>query len=646
MSKIFKKFISIIAALAVVFSFSATAIISAEENDIIISDCSDTGEWSVTAGNQISINQNGYNSDTAVHCQVNYGKLSGKTLNFGPLDASRYSSIEWDAMFYTQTVNGEGSMWEQIVKAYGTNGTNNMFLRLLSANGSYRVYFLSKMKTEISSTNSNWVHFSVDINNYNTENTDNGAFDPTQLTGFYFTTCDGNYTASVNNGFIRMDNIVMTGYIPDDSENIILSECESADNWEYTGNGGVSISTAGKIGSSLYFNTSYGVLRPLVFTPDQGIDVKDHSALEFDFTALNSSTITDQFAYIVENYTDYFTIEISDSNNTHIYKLTDMQITEDMGSWYRIAVPLNEISTVSSVKISTLNAGLGVPDTSIENTIYKIDNLILTKSVAEPNGYDYAKLSDMIINDASSTEGWSYTGSSQNMSVTPNGNTGDALQIFAGNGKMASLTLAFNKPLNISRHTLISWDMKFLKSGTAEDVWEAVKANYTEYINAVITDEMGLSHEYIFSDMNIESIGNGWYRFSIDLTGVNDVDLRNLTSFSFRISDGDYMADLGYNTNIRLDNIYARYIEKIIVKGDINGDGKINIVDMIRFKKYLAEKSVDIVTEASDLNSDSVTDAEDLVCLEQFLLRAIADFSEVSDYQVLNNLNYSPVVKP
>lgn len=646
MSKIFKKFISIIAALAVVFSFSATAIISAEENDIIISDCSDTGEWSVTAGNQISINQNGYNSDTAVHCQVNYGKLSGKTLNFGPLDASRYSSIEWDAMFYTQTVNGEGSMWEQIVKAYGTNGTNNMFLRLLSANGSYRVYFLSKMKTEISSTNSNWVHFSVDINNYNTENTDNGAFDPTQLTGFYFTTCDGNYTASVNNGFIRMDNIVMTGYIPDDSENIILSECESADNWEYTGNGGVSISTAGKIGSSLYFNTSYGVLRPLVFTPDQGIDVKDHSALEFDFTALNSSTITDQFAYIVENYTDYFTIEISDSNNTHIYKLTDMQITEDMGSWYRIAVPLNEISTVSSVKIYTLNAGLGVPDTSIENTIYKIDNLILTKSVAEPNGYDYAKLSDMIINDASSTEGWSYTGSSQNMSVTPNGNTGDALQIFAGNGKMASLTLAFNKPLNISRHTLISWDMKFLKSGTAEDVWEAVKANYTEYINAVITDEMGLSHEYIFSDMNIESIGNGWYRFSIDLTGVNDVDLRNLTSFSFRISDGDYMADLGYNTNIRLDNIYARYIEKIIVKGDINGDGKINIVDMIRFKKYLAEKSVDIVTEASDLNSDSVTDAEDLVCLEQFLLRAIADFSEVSDYQVLNNLNYSPVVKP
>lgn len=646
MSKIFKKFISIIAALAVVVSFSATAIISAEENDIIISDCSDTGEWAVTAGNQISINQNGYNSDTAVHCQVNYGKLSGKTLNFGPLDASRYSSVEWDAMFYTQTVHGEGSMWEQIVKAYGTNGTNNMFLRLLSANGSYRVYFLSKMKTEISSTNSNWVHFSVDINNYNTENTDNGAFDPTQLAGFYFTTCDGNYTDSVNNGFIRMDNIVMTGYIPDDSENIILSECESADNWEYTGNGGVSISTAGKIGSSLYFNTSYGVLRPLVFTPDQGIDVKDHSALEFDFTALNSSTITDQFAYIAENYTDYFTIEISDGNNTHIYKLTDMQITENASGWYRIAVPLNGITVISSVRIYTLDTDLGVPDTSVENTIYKIDNLTVTKSEVEPNGYDYAKLSDILINDASFSDGWTYSGSKENVTITPNGNTGAALQIFAGNGKMVPITLEFAKPININRHTQISWDMKFLKAGTANDVWEAVKDNYTEYINAVITDETGSSHTYILSDMNIENIGNGWYRFSIDLTGANDIDLRNLISFSFRISDGNYMAELGYNTNIRIDNVYARYIEKIIVKGDINGDGKINIVDMIRFKKYLSGKSSDIVADASDLNSDLATDAEDLVCLEQYLLGTIGDFSEVSGYPVLNNSNYSPPVKP
>ena len=121
---------------------------------------------------------------------------------------------------------------------------------------------------------------------------------------------------------------------------------------------------------------------------------------------------------------------------------------------------------------------------------------------------------------------------------------------------------------------------------------------------------------------------------------------KNLISFSFRISDGNYMAELGYNANIRIDNVYARYIEKIIVKGDINGDGKINIVDMIRFKKYLSGKSSDIVAEASDLNSDSATDAEDLVCLEQYLLGTIGDFSGVSDYPVFENSNYSPVVKP
>ena len=323
-----------------------------------------------------------------------------------------------------------------------------------------------------------------------------------------------------------------------------------------------------------------------------------------------------------------------------------MQITENTSGWYRVAVPLNGITVISSVRIYTLDTDLGVPDTSVENTIYKIDNLTVTKSEVEPNGYDYAKLSDILINDASSADGWTYSGSEDNMTITSNGNTGGALQIFAGNGKMVPITLEFAKPINISRHTQISWDMKFLKAGAADDVWEAVKANYTEYINAVITDGTGSSHTYMLSDMNIENIGSGWYRFSVDLTGANDIDLRNLISFSFRISDGNYMAELGYNANIRIDNVYARYIEKIIVKGDINGDGKINIVDMIRFKKYLSGKSSDIVAEASDLNSDSATDAEDLVCLEQYLLGTIGDFSGVSDYPVFENSNYSPVVKP
>ena len=643
MKSLLKKTISIITALALAASFAA--VTGAAETDVVISDCSDTAEWTVSAGNGVEVDQTGYNSNTAIRCQVNYGKFSGKTLNFGPLDGSDYTSVEWDAMFYTQRANGaEGTMWEQIVDAYGTSGKNNMFLRLYSANGANRVYFLSRMNTEVSASDSNWVHFSVDIDDFNTEN---GEFDPAQITGFYFTTCDGDYDETVDNGFIRLDNIIMTGYVPDPSENIVLSECETTDGWSYEGSGGVGTSAAGRDGSSLYFNTSYGVLRPLSFTADEPVDVSGYTALEFDITVLNSNTITDQFAYIMESYTDYLAVEISDGTDTYTYDIMDLQITETDGGWYHISLSLDGISNIASVRLYTLDAGLGVPDTSVSNTIYKLDNFIVTKAEVSPNGYDYARLSDMLLNDASSLDGWSYEGSAVNMMLNANGYSGSAVQIFAGYGKVVPVTLTFDEALNISRHTEISWNLRFLRAGTADDVWGDIRENYAGYIAAVIRDENGASHSYSLSDMKVEALENGWYRFSVELSEASGVDLSSLSSFSFRLTDGSFTAEqLGYNINLRIDDIYARYEAVTVTLGDINGDGAVDLRDLVRLKKYIADNGTDAVVAAADLNNDSEINSADMICLERYLLGEISDFEELWGYSELSMENYSPVVKP
>ena len=75
---------------------------------------------------------------------------------------------------------------------------------------------------------------------------------------------------------------------------------------------------------------------------------------------------------------------------------------------------------------------------------------------------------------------------------------------------------------------------------------------------------------------------------------------------------------------------YPDIIDKnaaVIIKGDINSDGEINILDMIRLKKYLTGKISEIIPEAADINSDSETDSEDLVCLKKYILGTISEFN-------------------
>ena len=55
--------------------------------------------------------------------------------------------------------------------------------------------------------------------------------------------------------------------------------------------------------------------------------------------------------------------------------------------------------------------------------------------------------------------------------------------------------------------------------------------------------------------------------------------------------------------------------------GDVNDDGAVNILDLVRLKKYIAKiPNVNICKSASDLNGDGEYDAADLSELRALLL--------------------------
>ena len=178
-------------------------------------------------------------------------------------------------------------------------------------------------------------------------------------------------------------------------------------------------------------------------------------------------------------------------------------------------------------------------------------------------------------------------------------------------------------------------------------MWGDIRENYAGYIAAVISDENGASHSYSLSDMKVEALENGWYRFSVELSEASGVDLSSLSSFSFRLTDGSFTAEqLGYNINLRIDDIYARYEAVTVTLGDINGDGAVDLRDLVRLKKYIADNGTDAVVAAADLNNDSEINSADMICLERYLLGEISDFEELWGYSELSMENYSPVVKP
>lgn len=72
--------------------------------------------------------------------------------------------------------------------------------------------------------------------------------------------------------------------------------------------------------------------------------------------------------------------------------------------------------------------------------------------------------------------------------------------------------------------------------------------------------------------------------------------------------------------------------EKFYVLGDANGDGTMDIRDLVRVKRYIADNSVEIVNVAADIDGDGKVNANDLTCYVKGFLNSDETFTTGGNY--------------
>lgn len=374
-----KKLIALLSAFAVIFSSVFTSIVSftvfAQSKELLISDCETLDGWTKSGGNSLSLNNNGF-TGKSVACDINNGAFRSATFTAAtPLDVSAYQNIEWDVMMHT---GGKTGMWDEIKNCYG----DEVYLKIGSSSSDYNVYRLSKMTVEQDDGNSLWNHFSVEISN---PSSTSGSFDATKMTLFYFTTIDGAVNSSVRNGHIRIDNIYARNLLSDKPEEIgdlVLSECETTDNWNYANAGMMSLTTNGMTGSAVNINTSYGAFRKLTFTKD--FDISNYNTVEFDLFCMKVGDVShNMWSDITASYGDKIAVEVSDGTNTNTYGLNKWNVTELGNNWIHVSINLNNYSSGSKKfnlgKFKTFSVYSNITadlDKNLPNTTFRIDNLI------------------------------------------------------------------------------------------------------------------------------------------------------------------------------------------------------------------------------------------------------------------------------
>lgn len=70
------------------------------------------------------------------------------------------------------------------------------------------------------------------------------------------------------------------------------------------------------------------------------------------------------------------------------------------------------------------------------------------------------------------------------------------------------------------------------------------------------------------------------------------------------------------------DNVLNDHFTVIALPGDATGNGFVDLLDLVRMKKYTSDSSVEIDFEAADINGDGEINAQDLTMLKKALIGA------------------------
>jgi len=94
---------------------------------------------------------------------------------------------------------------------------------------------------------------------------------------------------------------------------------------------------------------------------------------------------------------------------------------------------------------------------------------------------------------------------------------------------------------------------------------------------------------------------------------------------------GEQIYDREQGQNVRAFN--PKFLAPIV--GDTNGDGKLSVLDFIRYKKYIGDNTAPFISYFADVNSDGDINGDDLVIVKHLLLgtsKIAADYAEKYGY--------------
>ena len=135
-------------------------------------------------------------------------------------------------------------------------------------------------------------------------------------------------------------------------------------------------------------------------------------------------------------------------------------------------------------------------------------------------------------------------------------------------------------------------------------------STYTEVYNKVL----GATPEMV-EDMAVPFYDIEQGDYTIEL--YNPVTGEILSEERVKISDESYMYMID-----RLEKSLAIKLTKNIIYGDINSDSKVNLLDLVRMKKHLANNSIKVDEIAADITVDGVINAFDISSLRKILIKS------------------------
>lgn len=655
------RFLSVLLAAVLAFSalsLSTAAPVSAETESLMICACDSTDGWTKINGmpnNPFSITTEraqAQSDDGAIGANTGYGLLKAYYEFPEAIDASGYTAIEWDVCY-----TGAGGI-DEVLTTYATVGYVRIFSNGNSPTNNQSNSLVFRLDAlEVTPINNYWAHLKATFENATVKRN----FDPTALTAFRYYTSENTYIDSVSqSGVTRLDNIMLTGKeVGEAPETTTITDCEDVSNWASESPENASLQLASGRGkddsNAIYAAGGYGALRKLTYTLPAAKNISAYSTIEWDMQALvNVSSDpkygNDEFADIASAYSSYMAIELSDGTNTAKLGFDSWEVGDLATDKYRhIAVSFENVSinlsAITSVSIYVLPLGTGTVDTSVLNAFFRFDNFIVSNNPVTVNSGDFIKVTEMLIEDCEDKSGWSLNNNanSGNMTVNPNGVTGNAIQAWGQKGAVPSFKYTFDTPVDLHRHGYIDFDVRFLTSSAA-DMWPEISELYADTIKVTLTDSDGNYFNYNLPKINISEPGvNNWYKFTVSFNRASssDLDFSKIKSFAILIST---VADnsASSNVNMRVDNIRV-LPQKNLVLGDVNGDEEVNTKDMVRLKWYFVGKDVELFEEYADIYSSGSINVLDLEELEKLILGT--ELSSKS-YSLLSMSGWSSVVKP